>query len=44
MTDPFDALLHDWVVVAEHDGGYVLARCSVCGNEGLLDMAPMEAV
>lgn len=44
MSDLFDALLHDWQVVAEHDAGYVLGRCSVCGAEGLLDAAPAEAV
>lgn len=33
-------LLHDWVVTAEHDGGYVLGRCSVCGDQALLDLVP----
>lgn len=34
-------LLHDWVVAAEHDGGYVLGRCVVCGEQSLLDLAPV---
>ena len=38
--DPLLVLLHDWVVTAEHDGGYVLGRCSVCGDETLLDLVP----
>jgi hypothetical protein len=33
-------LLHDWVVTAEHDGGYVLGRCALCGDEALLDLGP----
>ena len=33
-------LLHDWVVTAEHDGGYVLGRCALCGDEALLDLDP----
>lgn len=35
-------LLHDWVVTAEHDAGYVLGRCSVCGDESLLDLVPAQ--
>jgi hypothetical protein len=38
--DAWLVLLHDWVVTAEHDGGYVLGRCAVCGVESLLDLAP----
>jgi hypothetical protein len=34
-------LLHDWRVVGEYDGGYVLGRCDVCGREELLDVMPM---
>jgi hypothetical protein len=26
-------LLHDWRTVSEHDGGYALLRCQVCGTE-----------
>lgn len=33
-------LLHDWVVVAEYDAGYVLARCAVCSEESLVDLMP----
>lgn len=33
-------LLHHWTVVAEHDGGYVLGQCQVCGLEDLLDLVP----
>lgn len=35
-------LLHDWVITAEHDGGYVLGRCAVCGDESLLDLMPCQ--
>lgn len=39
MTDEdLAVLLHDWTVTAEHDGGYVLGRCHVCGMESLLDL------
>lgn len=31
-------LVHDWAVLGEYDGGYVLGRCGVCGIEELLDM------
>jgi hypothetical protein len=31
-------LLHDWTVLGEYDGGYVLGRCGVCGQEELLDV------
>jgi hypothetical protein len=31
-------LLHDWTVTAEHDTGYVLGQCRVCGLEDLLDL------
>lgn len=31
-------LLHHWRVLAEHDAGYVLGRCTVCGTEDLLDL------
>lgn len=30
-------LLHDWTVLAEYDAEYVVARCSVCDTEALLD-------
>ena len=33
-------LLHDWTIMVEHDGGYVLARCAVCGREDLLNLVP----
>lgn len=42
MSDPFSVLLHDWQVTAEHDGGYVLGRCLVCGLEELLDLLPVD--
>ena len=31
----WEELLHDWQVRSEHDGGYVLVRCRVCGTETL---------
>jgi hypothetical protein len=43
MTD--DELLvlqHDWRVLAEHDGGYVLGRCLVCDSVDLLDLEPVR--
>jgi hypothetical protein len=33
-------LLHHWAVVAEHDAGYVLGQCRVCGLQELLDLVP----
>ena len=36
------ALLHDWVVRAEYDAGYILLRCSICGEEGLADAPRVE--
>ena len=33
-------LLHDWRITAEHDTGYVLGQCRVCGLEDLLDLVP----
>lgn len=36
-------LLHDWVVRAEYDAGYVVLRCSVCGEESLADLPRSEA-
>jgi hypothetical protein len=33
-------LLHSWRITAEHDGGYVLGRCSTCRLEELLDLTP----
>ena len=39
MTDDELLLLqHDWRIMAEHDAGYVLGRCSVCSVEELLDL------
>ena len=35
-------LLHDWRVLGEYDGGYVLGRCMVCGREDLLDTRPSD--
>ena len=32
-------LLHDWVVVAEYDAGYVLVRCAICLEETLADVS-----
>lgn len=29
----WEELLHDWQTRAEHDGGYSLLRCRVCGTE-----------
>ena len=29
----WDELLHDWQVRSEHDGGYSLLRCRLCGTE-----------
>lgn len=29
----WDELLHDWQTRSEHDGGYSLLRCRVCGTE-----------
>jgi hypothetical protein len=29
----WDELLHDWQLRSEHDGGYSLLRCRVCGTE-----------
>lgn len=26
-------LLHDWLLLAEYDGGYALHRCRLCGTE-----------
>lgn len=41
MTDEaLLALLHEWGVTAERDGGYILSRCGMCGVEELLDLAP----
>jgi hypothetical protein len=31
----WEELLHDWQVRSEHDGGYVLLRCRVCGTDTL---------
>lgn len=31
----WEELLHDWQVRSEHDGGYVLLRCRVCGTDSL---------
>lgn len=43
MSDVFwRDLLHDWAVVAIHDGDYALVRCRICGEEGLLHDAPVE--
>lgn len=42
MTDDWTALLHEWVVTSEHDAGYVLGRCRVCGLEELLDVDPAK--
>lgn len=36
-------LLHDWVVRAEYDAGYVLLRCRICGEENLADPPRIEA-
>jgi hypothetical protein len=36
--DLLDVLLHEWTIIAQHDGGYVLGRCRVCGQEDLLDV------
>jgi hypothetical protein len=35
--DELLVLLHDWTVLGEYDGGYVVGRCAVCGLEELLD-------
>lgn len=35
-------LLHDWVVRAEYDAGYVLLRCRICGEENLADPPRIE--
>lgn len=29
----WEELLHDWQTRSEHDGGYSLLRCRVCGTE-----------
>ena len=29
---------HVWAVVAEFDAGYVIGRCTVCGEQDLLDV------
>ena len=45
MTDEeLRSLLHQWVVTAEHDAGYVLGRCTVCEVEDLLDLTPAQRV
>jgi len=36
--DDLRLLLHYWAIVAQHDGGYLLGRCRVCGLEDLLDV------
>ena len=30
---PWGELLHDWRVLSEHDGGYTLLRCRICGTD-----------
>ena len=31
----WEELLHDWQTRSEHDGGYTLLRCRVCGTDTL---------
>jgi hypothetical protein len=43
MTDEeLLVLTHTWRITAEHDGGYLLGRCSTCGLEDLLGLVPTE--